>query len=132
MMISRHNPPDAPPVARYSQVVRVDLGIAALLFVSGLVAVNGDGELVGRDDLAAQAGQVFANLRAVLASEGAGLEHVVKRTTFLRDGGDPAVLRRLDPFDDSALPSATGVVVKALFHPDWLVEVEAVAVVPTA
>jgi enamine deaminase RidA (YjgF/YER057c/UK114 family) len=50
-MISRHNPATAPAVRHYSQVVRVDLGEAALLFISGLVSVDADGQLVGRGDL---------------------------------------------------------------------------------
>lgn len=57
MTISRYSPPDVPPVARYSQIVRIDLGTAALLFISGQVAVNSDGNLVGRDDLASQVEQ---------------------------------------------------------------------------
>jgi enamine deaminase RidA (YjgF/YER057c/UK114 family) len=130
MMITRHNPAAAPAVRRYSQVVRVDLGKAALLFISGLVSVDASGHLVGRGDLGAQADQVYANLAAVLGSQGASLEHVVKITTFVKDGVDRAPLRGRRTFPDHALPASTGVVVSSLVDPEWLLEVEAVAVVP--
>ena len=51
-----------------------------LLFVSGIVAVDGEGRLVGRDDVVAQARQVFENMRAVLAAVGCGFEDIVKVT----------------------------------------------------
>jgi enamine deaminase RidA (YjgF/YER057c/UK114 family) len=102
MMITRHNPQTAPPVGRYSQLVRVDLGEAALLFISGLVAVDADGRVVGSGDAGAQLDQVYANLQAVLASQGAGLEHVVKVTTFLKQGLDASVLRQRSRFPDEA------------------------------
>ncbi len=130
MMITRHNPPAAPPVARYSQLVRVDLIEAALLFISGLVGVDADGQLVGPGDAPAQADQIYANLRAVLASQGADLESVVKITTFVRDGVDRSPLRGRRSFPDHALPASSAVVVSSLMDPGWLLEVEAVAVVP--
>jgi enamine deaminase RidA (YjgF/YER057c/UK114 family) len=129
MTISRHNPEAAPAVAKYSQVVRVDLGEAALLFVSGIVGVDAGGKLVG-DDLVAQADQVYANLEAVLASQGAGMEHVVKVTTFLKQGVDRTPLLGRQRFADHSLPAATLVFVSSLADPAYLLEVEAVAVIP--
>lgn len=129
MTITRHNPPAAPPVAKYSQVVRVDLDQAALLFVSGIVGVDAAGKLVGAD-LATQADQVYANLEAVLASQGAELEHVVKVTTFLKEGVDRTPLRNRQRFPDPSLPAATLVFVSGLADPGYLIEVESVAVVP--
>src|SRR5687768_2919931 len=105
-MITRHSPPDAPAVRRYSQVVRVDLAEAALLFVSGVVGVDRDCRLVG-SDLLAQADQVYANLDAILASQGATLTNVVKVTTYLKDGVDPSPLRGRLRFPDEALPAST-------------------------
>ena len=129
MTITRHNPEAAPPVARYSQVVRVELGDADLLFVSGLVGVDAAGALVATD-LVNQADQVFTNLEAVLASQGAGLEHVVKVTTFLKQGVDRSPLQSRQRFPDHALPAATLVFVSSLADPAWLLEVEATAVIP--
>lgn len=128
-MITRHNPASAPAVRRYSQVVRIDLREAAVLFLSGLVGVDRTGQLVGAD-LVAQADQVYRNLAAVLASQGADLKHVVKVTSYLKDGVDPTPLRGRNRFPDDALPASTAVVVRSLADPAWLLEVEAVAVVP--
>lgn len=129
MTITRHNPEAAPAVAKYSQVVRVELGEAALLFVSGIVGVDAAGQLVA-DDLVAQADQLYANLEAVLASQGARLEHVVKVTSFVKEGVDRTPLRGRQRFPDHALPAATLVFVSGLADPAYLLEVEAVAVVP--
>jgi 2-iminobutanoate/2-iminopropanoate deaminase len=132
VMITRHNPATAPAVRRYSHVVRVQLGEAALLFISGLVGVEGDGRLVASGDLRAQADQIYANLAAVLASQQAALSHVVKVTSFLKAGVDPGPLRGRQVFPYDALPASTAVVVSSLADPDWLLEIEAIAVVPAA
>jgi len=129
MTVTRHNPQTAPPVARYSQVVRVDLNDAVLLFLSGIVGVDATGKLVG-DDLASQADQVYANIEAVLASQGAGLEQVIKVTSYLKEGVDRTLMRGRQWFPDHALPAATMVFVSSLADPAWLLEVEAVAVIP--
>ena len=73
---------------------------------------------------------MYANPAAVLASQGAGLEHVVKITTFVKDGVDRSPLRGRHRFPDHALPASTGVVAASLVDPEWLLEVEAVAAVP--
>lgn len=127
MMISRHNPADAPPVGRYSQVVRVELGGATLLFISGLVGVTPDGAIVGRGDVAAQVEQIYENLHAVLQSQDAELRDVVKVTSFVRDGIDTSPLASQRRFADDALPAATSVVVSSLANPDWLIEIEVIA-----
>jgi enamine deaminase RidA (YjgF/YER057c/UK114 family) len=132
MLISRHDPEAAPPVGRYSQVVRVELGEAALLFVSGLVAVDAQGQVVGSGDAGAQLDQVYTNLQAVLASQGAGLEHVVRMTTYLKQGVDVTVFRERSRMSDDALPAATAVFVHSLVDPDYLMEVEVTAVVPAS
>ncbi|WP_028935558.1 hypothetical protein [Pseudonocardia spinosispora] len=67
---------------------------------------------------------------AKLRSRELGKPVAAEQPSFERWDGDLAVPRDLDPFSDSALPSATGVIVKSLFNPDWLIEIEAVAVAP--
>jgi enamine deaminase RidA (YjgF/YER057c/UK114 family) len=129
MIITRHNPDAAPPVAKYSQLVRVDLDGAAMLFISGIVGVDAAGALVG-EHLVAQADQVYANLEAVLASQDAGFEHVVKVTSYFKEGVDRTPLSNRRRFPDESLPAATLVYVSALADPGYLLEVEAIAVVP--
>ncbi len=115
----------AEPISHFTDAVRA----GDLLFVSGVVAVDTDGNLVGGDDAVAQARQVFENLRAVLAAAGCGFEDVVKITIFLTDVDDRA---RLNPLRQeafgSARPASTLVEVPRLAVPGAKVEIEAVAV----
>ena len=101
-----------------------------LIFVSGNVAVDADGQLVGRGDVGAQTRQIFQNIAAVLAEAGATLADVVKITTFIvpmdRYGEFAAV--RAEVFDGQYPASAT-VGVASLVSPDYLIEIEAIAAV---
>jgi 2-iminobutanoate/2-iminopropanoate deaminase len=122
----------AAPIGLYSHGSRVTSG-SELLFIAGQVAVGTDGQLVGRDDFEAQTGQVFANVQAVLAAAGMGLEHVTKFTTYV---SDPAYIEafyqareklfaELYPAGD--YPPNTLLVVSRLVRPEFMVEIEAVA-----
>lgn len=98
--------------------------------VSGQVALDGDGELVGAGDAAAQAEQALANVEAALAAAGARPADVVKLTCFLVDAGDyPAYAAAKAARFGAAAPASTCVVVSALLDPRFLLEVEAVAAV---
>jgi enamine deaminase RidA (YjgF/YER057c/UK114 family) len=112
----------------YSQVVT---GRGRLVVVSGQIAQDERGELVGPGDPAAQARQVFENLRRCLAEAGASFTDVVKLTFFLLDVADlPAVRDARDAvIDTSQPPASTAVQVAALFAPRYLLEVEAWALV---
>lgn len=102
-----------------------------LLFVSGIVAVDGEGGLVGGDDVVAQARQVFANMRAVLAAVGCGFEDVVKVTVFLTDIDDrPKINPVRQEVFGSARPASTLVEVARLAVEGAKIEVEAIAVTP--
>jgi len=100
-----------------------------LLFVSGCIAVDGDGRLVD-GDVVAQTRQVFATLGAVLDAAGAGFGDVVKLTVFLTDVDDRRAVNtvRQQAFGD-ARPASTLVEVSRLAIPGALVEIEAVALV---
>ena len=115
----------------YTHVVEVTAGRP--VFISGQVALDGAGELVGPGDVAAQARQVFENLQAALGSVGAGFEQVVKLTFYLVDATQmPAVREVRDRYVDTARPPAsTAVEVRRLVRDDLLVEVEAVAILPS-
>jgi len=112
----------------YSQVVT---GRGRLVVVSGQVAQDERGELVGAGNPAAQARQVFENLRRCLATAGAGFGDVVKLTFFVLDVADlPAVREARDAvIDTDRPPASTAVQVAALFAPGYLLEVEALALV---
>jgi len=116
----------AEPVSHYTDAVRA----GDLLFVSGCIAVDGEGRLVGGDDVAAQARQVFANLVAVLAAAGSSPADVVKVTVFLTDVADRAAVNevRKELFGD-VRPASTLVEVSSLVLPGARVEIDAVALV---
>ena len=101
--------------------------------MSGCIAVDEAGRLVGGDDVVAQAQQVFASIGAVLAAAGAAPADVVKVTVFLTDVEDRA---RINPvrqrFFGESRPASTLVEVSRLAVPGAKVEVEAVALVPGA
>jgi enamine deaminase RidA (YjgF/YER057c/UK114 family) len=121
--------PDGVAAGRgYSQVVS---GRGRLVVVSGQIARDERGELVGPGDPAAQARQVFENLRRCLAAAGAGFGDVVKLTFFVLDVADlPAVRDARDAVIDTTRPPAsTAVQVAALFAPGYRLEVEAWALV---
>ena len=106
-------------------------GRGRLVVVSGQVAQDERGKLVGSGDPAAQARRVFENLRRCLAAAGAAFGDVVKLTFFVLDVADlPAVRAARDAVINTARPPAsTAVQVAALFAPGYLLEVEAWALV---
>jgi len=124
------NPDDLAPAQTYSHVV-----IAAgtrLVFVSGQVAEDRDGNLVGGDDFSAQARQAFANVGRALAAADVRPAHVAKLTIFVVGYGPehlpPIRAARAAVFGDYK-PADALVGVQSLAHPGCLIEVEAVAVV---
>ena len=94
------------------------------------MAWDGTGNLVGKGDVRAQARQAFANLRGVLQAAGGDVQNLMKITTYITRIEDfPAVAEARSATFSGELPASTLIVVKALFHPDFLIEVEGVAAV---
>src|SRR5689334_341241 len=119
-----------PPSPGYSQAVEARGG--RIIYVAGQVAVDRSGKVVGEGDMRAQAQQTFENLKAALEASGARLENVVKLNYYFVDITQLSVVREVrDKFINTAnLPASTAVEVKRLFREPFLIEVEAVAVVP--
>lgn len=113
--------------------VAVVSGSVRTIYIGGQDAVDAEGNVVGVGDIAAQTEQVLRNLSTALAAAGARPEHVVKWTIFIVDGQDfragYAAFQRVWG-DRSDPPVITAAVVKGLAHPDFLVEMDAIAVVP--
>lgn len=99
--------------------------------VSGQLALDEDGTLVGEGDAAAQARQVFENLRRCLSAAGATFDDVVKLTFFVTDMAHMPAIRaaRAAHLPDDRLPAASAIQVAALVRPEFLMEIEALAVV---
>ncbi|MBZ0287342.1 MAG: RidA family protein [Anaerolineae bacterium] len=103
------------------------------IYISGQVALDRHGNLVGMDDMQAQSEQVFQNLQAALAAVNAGFEDVVKLTYFLVDISQmPAVREARNRYiNPDRLPASSAVEVRRLVRAEFLLEVEAVAVLNT-
>ena len=103
------------------------------IYTAGQVSIDERGELVGGDDLAAQTAQAMRNVGLALAAAGAGYADIVKITTYVvkyRPEQRAVIGQARAPFFASGeLPASTLVGVAALALPDWLVEIEAVAIV---
>ena len=115
--------------ALYSHVVTVTGG-GPQVFIAGQLARDKEGNCVGKGDMGAQIEQVGRNLEACLKAAGASLADIVKTTTFVTDieeffRHNEVRMRYLGP----ALPTSTTVEVRRLAGPDFMVEIEAIAVV---
>jgi len=111
----------------YSHVVDVPAG--RTLYISGQVAFDAEGKVVGKGDVRAQTEQVFRNLKTAVESAGATMADVVKINWYVRDVSQVAVYREVREqfFGTGPRPASTLVEVKGLVSDDLLIEVEAIA-----
>jgi enamine deaminase RidA (YjgF/YER057c/UK114 family) len=105
------------------------------IYIGGQDAITPSGEIVGKGDLKAQAEQVLKNLQTALAAGGAGLEHIVRWNVYVVQG--QSLQPGLEAFqriwgNRPNPPTITVVYVAGLAHPDFLCEMDAIAVVPQA
>ena len=125
------NPPALNPANGYSHVVTATAG--KTIYVSGQVSLNERAEVVGKGDLRAQTEHVFENLKVALGAAGATINDVVKVTYFVVDlkpehlGHIREVRKKY--LNQEQPPASSLVGVAALAVPDWLIEIEVVAVV---
>jgi len=117
----------SPPFG-YSHVVEAPAG--TMVYISGQVPLDAEGQLVGGGDFAAQTRQVFENITRALEAADATWSDVVKLDYFLRDVDQISAVRAIrDEYVDTANPPASTLVeVSSLFSPDVLVEIQAVAI----
>lgn len=119
----------AAPVGPYAHVVTVPPG-GRLVYCAGAVALDRDGEVVGKGDIVAQTHQVMENLRLALAAAGATFADVVKVTNYVTDVNLwKQVLPVRAQYITEPFPASSFLEVSALMFPELLVEIEAVAVV---
>jgi enamine deaminase RidA (YjgF/YER057c/UK114 family) len=135
MAFERSNPPGVhQPAPTYTHLIRVKDG--DLLYISGQIALDEAGELVGKGDLGAQARQVFKNLKAILASVGADLSNVLKWTIYIVNyqHADREILvgAMQDEFDAPLPPASTLLGVQSLAYPDLLIEIDAIGLVESS
>jgi 2-iminobutanoate/2-iminopropanoate deaminase len=127
-LIQRMNPAGIAAPNGYAHVVSVRGG--RTIYIAGQLARNAQGETVGKGDFAAQTRQVFANLETALKASGATFNDVVKMNTYVRDAGQVQVVRDVRAqYFTKDVPASTLVEVSRLAAPDFLIEIEAIAVV---
>ncbi|HVZ22696.1 MAG TPA: RidA family protein [Vicinamibacterales bacterium] len=113
----------------YSQGVKVT-GAGTMLFLSGQVAYEKDGSPAFRGDFKAQARGAFDAIKALVEAQGGTMANVVKITTYVTDmryRADLAPIR--EEYLGKKGPASTLVEIASLAHPDWLIEIEAIAIV---
>jgi enamine deaminase RidA (YjgF/YER057c/UK114 family) len=128
----RINPAGLSTPRGYAHVVVASGG--RTVYISGQVSADAKGEVVGKGDLKAQTTRVFENLRIALAAAGAEPKNVVKKNIYvvnLKPDDVPLVREARNAFFAGVEPPASTLVgVTALAHPDYLIEVEAIAALP--
>lgn len=123
-------PSTLPPTPGYTQIVEVTRG--RTIFISGQIALNPSGQIVGLNDFQVQAQQVFENLKAALAAVGADFTSVVKLNMYIVDMSHILTLREVrDRYINTQNPPAmTLVEVRRLAREEFLLEIEAIAHLP--
>jgi enamine deaminase RidA (YjgF/YER057c/UK114 family) len=127
------NPPTlVKPVVGYSQVAVVNEG--KMVYISGQVALDASGQLVGKNDFLAQVEQIYKNLQAAVEAAGGTFHNVIKINFYCVDSVDPALIPGIREIRDKYVnthnpPASTFVIVRRLIRPEWLIEIEAVAAV---
>ena len=117
----------AEPVSHFTHVVRA----GCIVFVSGCVATDGAGRVVGGADVVAQARQTHENIKRCLAAAGATFADVCKVTVFLRDVNDREKVNTVrKEYFGAQRPASTLVEISRLVRDEYLIEIEATAVVP--
>ena len=99
------------------------------LYIAGQVAQDVEGNVVGEGDLEAQVSQVFTNLKNVMEEAGGSLQNIVKMTTFLTNYNNIETYRSVrNQFFSEPFPPNTLLIIESLALPDYMIEVEAIAV----
>lgn len=131
--IEHINPTTLPMNAAFTQAIAVS-GPVKTIYIGGQDAVDVSGNIVGPDDIRAQTAQVMQNIEEALAASGATLEHVIKWTVYVVQGQSAQdayeVFQRVWGARPNP-PTVTLLFVAGLAHPGYLLEIDAIAVVPS-
>lgn len=116
----------------YSHTVEIDLGNCRMILISGQVALDNKGNLVGKGDLAKQAEQVFLNIKNIVENAGGTMDNIIKTGIFMTDASQVPAFREVrNKFINAKNPpTSTLVQVSKLFRDDLLIEIEATAIIP--
>lgn len=125
------NPSSVAQVVGYSHAAEIDLGKSKMLLLSGQIALDSNGKLVGKYNLALQTEQIFTNIRNIVAASGGTMDDLVKITIFMKDISHVQIVRdvRNKYINLRHPPASTLVEVSRLVSEDLLVEIEATVVI---
>jgi enamine deaminase RidA (YjgF/YER057c/UK114 family) len=131
MIVEPINPETMAPPRGYSHAIIVS-GNHKTIYIGGQNAVNQKGELVGKGNLKEQTEQVLSNIEEILKKAGGKLENIIKFNIYLVQGQNPAAGFSVfqQKWTGQTPPVVTALFVAGLGNPEWLVEIEAVAVIP--
>ena len=126
------NPETVSTPRGYSHAAIIDLANCKMVIMSGQVALDAKGNLVGANDIAKQTEQVFRNIKSIVEAAGGKIDHLVKLGYFTTDISHINDIRAIrDQFiTTTTKPASTLVQVNKLFREDVLIEIEATAVIP--
>jgi 2-iminobutanoate/2-iminopropanoate deaminase len=126
------NPATVAAPRGYSHAAVIDLGNCKMVIMSGQVAFDQKGNLVGPNDIAKQTEQVFRNIKSIVEAAGGNMNHLVKLGIFTTDVSRLPELRTIrDQFINTKTPPASTLVqINKLFREDVLIEIEATAIIP--
>ena len=125
------NPETVSTPRNYSHAAIIDFGNCKMVIMSGQVALDAKGNLVGANDIAKQTEQVFRNIKSIVEAAGGKMDHLVKLVYFTRDVSRIQDVRNIrDQFITTQnKPASTLVEVSKLFREDVLIEIEATAII---
>lgn len=126
------NPPALYKSKGYSHAAVIDLGNCNMVIISGQVAIDSIGNLVGKGDVAKQAEQVFTNIQNIVSSLGGTMDNVVKLGIYMLDVSQIQAVRdvRNKFINTKEPPASTLVQISKLVRDDILVEIEATVIIP--
>ncbi len=115
----------------YSHSVEIDLGNGKMIIISGQVPLDKQGNLVGKGNFAKQAEQVFLNIKSIIEEAGGTMDAIVKTGIYMTDLTQIETFRNVrNKFINLQNPPASTLVqVSKLFSDDWLLEIEATAII---
>ena len=126
------NPSSSSTPRSYSQAAIIDLGNCKMIIISGQTALDAQGNLIGKGDMAKQTEQVFLNIKKIVTDLGGTMDNIVKTGIFLVDASQIQAFRdtRNKFINLKNPPTSTLIHVSNLFSDDILLEIEATAIIP--
>lgn len=130
-IVKFHNPTSVSMTKGYSHSVDIDLGNCKMVIISGQIALDKKGNLIGKDNLEEQTEQVFTNIKNIVAESGGTMDDVIKIGIYMIDIKQVQTVREVRNkfFNQQKPPTSTLVQVSKLVRDDLLIEIEATAII---